>query len=158
MAVAFLEITAAGKPIYKGFRLKRPYPSIISEVGPQFHFSPQSLSSIVPTIDRRASSTLLRVIAKAQRPFRRHPDNVNYEGGGTGGIIRIMRCWKKVAADRDMLDATGGATDDNHLRLWLLPPTSKGRGRLCWEYRCDERSGIYLGRGCAWMESGPSTT
>jgi hypothetical protein len=59
----------------------------------------------------------------------------------SGGILRINRCREWLAADRDMTNATGGATDIKHLWLWcsLSRPEGRGEPMLGGELRREER-------------------
>jgi hypothetical protein len=65
-----------------------------------------------------------RGIVQAHRPYTPVPLQRKPQCDCTGGIVRISRCHKQPAADREMTNATGGATN-NQLWLWFSPPTPK---------------------------------
>jgi hypothetical protein len=59
-----------------------------------------------------------RVIAKVHRPWQHKP-----QGEGTSGIVRITRCRRKMAIDRDQqTNATGGLVDGNLIVAMTFSP------------------------------------
>jgi hypothetical protein len=70
------------------------------------------------SIDMSTSRDALRVITRSHCPP---------QGEGMGGNLRFNRCWKEPTANRDMVNASGGAMDGCYHNYGFLPLSRRGR-------------------------------
>jgi hypothetical protein len=83
-------------------------------------------------------------------------------GEGTARFLAIIHVFENIRRRTGEMRKSGAATGARakHILKHGLPflPNPCCKGSLCWEKSCDKRSSGYLGRGCARIETGSSTT
>jgi hypothetical protein len=131
--------------------------------------APRSMYSTIPSpcrrqpIDMSASGNVPRVIAMVHCSTRRLLSNVNHRGrvrADTTDQTCVGKHAEKDRAERRKFCAEARAPAGNYLQLWISFPSSrpKEKGILREVASCVGNGIVNLGRGCAGIESGPSTT